>query len=131
MEYTFGNAIDFDGGVYSENSSYFYTNNSVMSIGGFYTPKYNSIASYWNRVTYRAGFVYKNLGLVVNDTEIDDIGMSFGVSLPLGLKISNFNMGFELGKRGTTENNLVLENYYNFRLSISLNDKWFGKRRIH
>ena len=131
VEYTFGNAIDFDGGVYSENSSYFYTNNSVMSIGGFYTPKYNSIASYWNRVTYRAGFVYKNLGLVVNDTEIDDIGMSFGVSLPLGLKISNFNMGFELGKRGTTENNLVLENYYNFRLSISLNDKWFGKRRIH
>lgn len=131
IEYTFANALEFDGGIYDENSSYYYSNHSVMSVGGFYTPRYNSIASYWQRVTYRAGFAYKNLGLVVNDTEIDDIGISFGVSLPLGLKISNFNLGFELGKRGTTENNLIEEKYYNFRLSISLNDKWFGKRRIH
>ncbi len=131
VEYTFAKAVDFDDTIYSENSAYEYINSNSLSVGGFFTPKYNSIASYWNRVTYRAGFVYKNLGLVVNDTEIDDIGISFGVSLPLGLKISNFNLGFELGKRGTTENNLILENYYNFRLSISLNDKWFGKRRIH
>ena len=131
VEYTLANAVDFDDTIYSENPGYEYVNSNSLSVGGFFTPKYNSIASYWNRVTYRAGFAYKNLGLVVNDTEIDDIGISFGVSLPLGLKISNFNLGFELGKRGTTENNLILENYYNFRLSISLNDKWFGKRRIH
>jgi len=131
VEYTFANAVDFDGGVYDEAENYQYINSNSLSVGGFFTPKYNSIASYWNRVTYRAGFNYKNPGLVVNDIEIDDIGISFGVSLPLGLKISNFNLGFELGKRGTTENNLVKENYYNFRLSISLNDKWFGKRRIH
>ena len=131
VEYTFAKAVDFDDTIYSENSAYEYINSNSLSVGGFFTPKYNSIASYWNRVTYRAGFAYKNIGLVVNDTEIDDIGISFGVSLPLGLKISNFNLGFELGKRGTTENNLILENYYNFRLSISLNDKWFGKRRIH
>jgi len=130
-EYTFAKGTDFDGGIYDENQIYEYINSNSLSVGGFFTPKFNSIASYWQRVTYRAGFVYKNLGLVVNDTEIDDIGISFGVSLPLGLKISNFNLGFELGKRGTTENNLIKENYYNFRLSISLNDKWFGKRRIH
>jgi len=131
VEYSFANAVDFNGGIYDENETYDYVSSSLFSIGGFYTPKFNSIASYWQRVTYRAGFYYNNPGLVVNDTEIDDIGMSFGVSLPLGLKISNFNLGFEIGKRGTTENNLIKENYYNFRLSISLNDKWFGKRRIH
>ncbi len=131
VEYSFAKAVDFNGGIYDENETYDYVNSSLLSIGGFYTPKFNSIASYWHRVTYRAGFYYNNPGLVVNDTEIDDIGISFGVSLPLGLKISNFNLGFEVGKRGTTENNLIKENYYNFRLSISLNDKWFGKRRIH
>jgi len=130
-EYTFANGVDFDSEIYNENANYDYVNSSSLSVGGYFTPRFNSIASYWQRVTYRAGFAYKNLGLVVNDTEIDDIGISFGVSLPLGLKISNFNLGFELGKRGTTENNLIKENYYNFRLSISLNDKWFGKRRIH
>jgi len=131
VEYTFAKEVDFEGGIYDEAETYEYVSSNSLSVGGFFTPKFNSIASYWNRVTYRAGFAYKNLGLIVNDTEIDDIGISFGVSLPLGLKISNFNLGFELGKRGTTENNLIKENYYNFRLSISLNDKWFGKRRIH
>ena len=130
-EYTFRKAIEFDGRIYDESARYEYANSSVLSVGGFFTPKFNSIASYWNRVTYRAGFSYKNLGLIINNTEIDDIGISFGLSFPMGLKISNFNLGVELGKRGTTENNLIKENYYNFRLSISLNDKWFGKRRIH
>lgn len=130
-EYTFQDAINFKGPIYNENSSYNYINSSIISVGGFFTPKYNSISSYWNRVTYRTGFSYKKLGLVVNNTEIDDIGMSFGVSLPMGLRISNINLGFELGKRGTTDNNLIKENYYNFRLSISLNDKWFSKRTIN
>jgi hypothetical protein len=130
-EYTFRKAIEFNGGIYDETVLYDYVNSNVLSVGGFFTPKFNSIASYWNRVTYRAGFSYKNLGLVINNTEINDIGISFGLSFPMGLKISNFNLGVELGKRGTTENNLIKENYYNFRLSISLNDKWFGKRRIH
>lgn len=130
-EYSFQGAIDFDGGIYDESKIYNYVNSSSLSVGGFFTPKYNSIASYWQRVTYRAGMSYKNLGLVVNDTEIDDIGISFGLSLPMGLKLSNINLGFELGRRGTTDNDLIKENYFNFRMSISLNDKWFGRRRIH
>ena len=130
-EYSLQNAIDFEGGIYDQSIIYDYVNSSSLSVGGFFTPKYNSIASYWQRVTYRAGVSYKNLGLVVNDTEIDDLGISFGVSLPMGLKLSNVNLGFELGRRGTTDNNLVKENYFNFRLSLSLNDKWFSRRRIH
>ena len=131
VEYTFQDAIQFNGPIYNESPTYNYTNSSAISLGGFYTPKFTSIASYWNRVTYRAGVNYKKLGLVVNDTPIDDYGMSFGLSLPMGLKISNINLGFELGRRGTTDNNLIKENYYNFRLSISLNDKWFSKRTIN
>jgi hypothetical protein len=39
-------------------------------------------------------------------------------------------MGFEFGKRGTTDNNLIEEDYFKFRLSLSLSEKWFVKRRI-
>jgi hypothetical protein len=40
-------------------------------------------------------------------------------------------MGFEFGKRGATTNNLIEENYFNFRLSLSLTDtNWFQKRKI-
>ncbi len=130
-DYTFQDAITFGGDVNYHPENYSYTNSSLVSLGGFYTPKINSISSYWNRVTYRAGFSYKKVGLNVNNTNIKDYGMSFGVSLPMGLRLSNINVGFELGQRGTTDNNLIKENYYNFRLSLSLNDKWFRKQKIY
>ncbi|NOQ91437.1 MAG: hypothetical protein GQ552_01815 [Flavobacteriaceae bacterium] len=131
VDYTFKEALEFDGGIYDDITTYRYDNSSTMSFGGYYTPKFNSISSYFNRVTYRAGANYKKLGLVINDTQINEYGMSFGVSLPLGLRISNVNFGFELGKRGTTDNNLIEENFFNFRLSLSLNDRWFRKQKIY
>ena len=130
-EYTFQDAIDFKGGIYDDITNYYYNKSNTFAFGGYYIPKFNSIASYWNRVAYRAGFNYKNLGLVINETDIEEYGISFGVSLPLGLRLSNANIGFEFGKRGTNKNNLIKENYYNFRLSLSLNDKWFKKRKIY
>jgi hypothetical protein len=130
-EYTFQNALEFSGGIYDDLDFYRYDNFSNISVGGFFTPNMNSISSYFNRVTYRAGFNYQKTGLVVNDTDINEYGISFGVSLPIGLKLSNVNLGFELGKRGTTDNNLVEEQFFNFRLSLSLNDKWFRKQKIY
>jgi hypothetical protein len=129
-EYSFQNALEFDGGIYDDIDFYRYDSYSNISVGGYYLPKVNSISSYFNRVTYRAGFHYQQSGLVVNNTEISEYGISFGVSLPIGLKLSNVNLGFEYGKRGTTDNNLIEENFYNFRMSLSLNDKWFRKQKI-
>ncbi len=130
-EYTFQDAIEFSGGIYEDLSFYHYDNFSNISVGGFYTPNRMSISNYFKRVTYRAGFNYQKTGLVVNETDINEYGISFGVSLPMGLKISNVNLGFELGKRGTTDNNLVEEDFFNFRLSLSLNDKWFRRQKIY
>ncbi len=130
-EYTFQNALEFSGGIYDEIDFYRYDKFSNISVGGFFTPNMNSISSYFKRVTYRAGFNYQKTGLVVSETDINEYGISFGVSLPIGLKLSNVNLGFELGKRGTTDNNLVEEQFFNFRLSLSLNDKWFRKQKIY
>lgn len=122
----------------NSNSGYSYGDSNRLSIGGFYIPKSNSISSYWDRVTYRAGFRFEKTGLLVNNTtvlnnftEINDFGMSFGLSLPLNNQLSNINLGLEYGQRGTLDNNLIKENYFNFRLSLSLNDvNWFKKRKI-
>lgn len=130
-EYTFQNPLEFSGGIYDDVDFYRYDKFSNISVGGFYTPNRMSISSYFNRVTYRAGFNYQKTGLVVNETDINEYGISFGVSLPMGLKISNVNLGFELGKRGTTDNSLIEEDFFNFRLSLSLNDKWFRRQKIY
>lgn len=137
VDYSFQDALKLEGSIFNSYSKIAYDNYSKIAIGGFYTPKFNSISSYWDRVTYRAGLKFEKTGLLVdaagtgNDfTAIDDFGISFGVGLPLSQQLSNINLGFELGKRGNTSNGLVQENYFNFRLSLSLNDKWFKKLEI-
>ena len=126
--------------VNNTNSSFQYEDSNRFSLGGFYLPKINSISSYWKRVTYRAGLRFEKVGLAIdgsgsgtNFTSINDFGMSFGLGLPLK-QLSNVNLGFEYGKRGTTSNNLIQENYFNFRLSLSLTasgaQSWFVKRKI-
>jgi hypothetical protein len=137
LDYSFQNAQELEGSVFNSYSKIVYDKYSKIAVGGFYTPKYNSISSYWERVTYRAGLKFEKTGLLVDAigngtdfTAIDDFGISFGVGLPLNQQLSNINLGFEVGKRGKTNNNLVKENYFNFRLSLSLNDKWFKKIEI-
>jgi hypothetical protein len=137
LEYESQKAIETTGFLNTTNAAYVYGESNRFSLGGFYLPKINSISSYWERVTYRAGVRVENSGLLVdgsgfnnNYTAIDDFGISFGLGLPMK-QLSSINLGFEFGKRGTTENNLIKENYFNFRLSLSLTDtKWFQKRKI-
>ena len=137
VDYSFQKALELNGDIFSNYAKIKYDDSNKISIGGYYTPKYNSITSYWERVTYRAGLKMEKTGLLVdgigngNDfTAIDDFGISFGVGLPVSSQLSNLNVGFEFGKRGKTTNGLIKENYINFRLSLSLNDKWFRKLEI-
>lgn len=109
-----------------ENASYEAA--SKISVGGYYVPKYNSISSYFNRVSYRAGFRYENTGLVVKSESIKDRAATFGLGFPLG-GFSNINFSYELGKRGTTASGLIQENYQNFSIGLSFNDRWFVKRK--
>mgnify|MGYP000060956052 CR=1 FL=1 len=140
VEYQIQDALLSEGFTNNTNSSFRYEKSNRFSLGGFYLPKINSISSYWERVTYRAGVRFEKVGLAIdgsgagtNFTSIDDFGMSFGLGLPLR-QLSSVNLGFEYGKRGTTSNNLIEENYFNIRLSLSLTasgaQSWFRKRKI-
>lgn len=137
VDYSYQNALSIEESVYNV-SNVKYEDYSKIALGGFYTPKYNSILSYWNTITYRAGIHYEQSGLTIdsekNGGEFDPVnnyGISFGVGLPVGKQISNLNVGFEYGKRGDTQSNLVQENFFNLRMSVSLNDKWFKKQTIY
>lgn len=117
------------GNRYNDITNVSYENATRYSLGGYFVPDYDSFTSYWNRVTYRAGFKYENTGLVVGDTSIKDYGMTMGLGLPVGGTISNLNIGFEYGRKGTTHAGLVKDTYANIFLSLSLNDRWFVKRK--
>ena len=101
------------------------------NIGGFYIPNYTSFSKYFQKITYRAGLRYENTGLIINNKSINDLGVTAGFGLPIIGVFSNINIGVEYGKRGTTSANLVQENYTNITIGLSLNDKWFQKKRFY
>ncbi|HET8736778.1 MAG TPA: hypothetical protein VFM69_09265 [Pricia sp.] len=108
-----------------------YENASTLAFGGFYTPNRSSFQSYFNRITYRAGLRLEKTGMIINETEINNFGITFGLGLPLGNSLSNLNLGFELGRRGTTSADLIEESYFKVNVGLSLNDQWFQKRKIN
>jgi len=130
VDYTFLKASQFSNRlIVVDNSTY--EDASTISVGGFYIPEFDSFNKYWKRIVYRTGIRFENTGLKVNNQVIKEFGISFGVGLPVGRIFSNANIGLELGKRGTTNANLVEENFVNFQLSLSLNDRWFEKLRFN
>ena len=127
-EYTSQKTSNFSNALYSSSTTK-YEDGSTISFGGFFIPQYNSFNGYFKRTVYRAGLRFENTGLNINDESIKEFGISFGVGLPVGTFFSNANLGFEIGNRGTTNSNLIQENFVNFQLSLSLNDRWFNKRK--
>ncbi len=127
-EFTFQNTSKFSNPVFDDTNAKF-VNSTVVAIGGFYIPDYDSFSKYWKRVVYRAGLHFENTGLEINNETINEFGMSFGLGLPIGGLFSNGNVGLEFGKRGTTKQNLIQENFINLQFSLSLNDRWFQKRK--
>ncbi|GAK99220.1 MULTISPECIES: hypothetical protein [Nonlabens] len=110
-----------------------FTDAASYRIGGYFIPDYNSISNYWKRATYRAGLRYEETGLQLNGQDITEFGMSFGIGIPVGQTsaFSNVNIGLEYGQRGTTSNGLVKEDFFSISLGLSLNDRWFQKRKYN
>jgi len=129
-EYSFQQMSDFENSFLGlDNVTY--NDANTYAFGGYWIPDYRSLSGYYKRITYRAGLRYDVTGLTVNNKEINNFGITFGLGLPLGSSFSNLNLGFELGRRGTTDANLIEESYFKVNVGLSLNDKWFRKKKIN
>ncbi|KJD31125.1 membrane protein [Tamlana nanhaiensis] len=130
-EYVFRNTSNLRSSVTNSSNPTNYEDATAISFGGFYIPQYNAFNNFFKRVVYRAGMRYEKTGIVLNNESIKEFGISFGVGIPVGDSrlLSNANLGAEFGKRGTTNNSLIQENFVNVQLSLSLNDRWFEKRK--
>lgn len=106
------------------------TNATSMHFGAEYTPDVEALRGYLKLITYRLGGYYSNYYLQVNDYQLKDYGITFGLGLPVKTLKSSINVAFTLGTRGTTDYNLVEENYGIVTFNVTLHDLWFRKRRF-
>lgn len=100
-----------------------------ISVGGEYTPDPTSVYGYFQRVTYRAGFYYGTDYVSLRNTDMNYYGFTLGASFPFKRSSDRIHTALEFGRRGTQSNGLVQMNYFKFHLGISLNDRWFIKRK--
>lgn len=108
----------------------------TTALGASYRPAGDIGGSFWERTIYRMGFRYMQDYLVVNETQLTEFGMSFGLSLPVmgSSTRSRVSFGAELGERGTLEDGLIKERFADVYIGISITpdsrEQWFKKRRI-
>lgn len=106
------------------------TDLSRISAGFEYIPEAFSIRSYFKRIKYRAGIHQENSYLKLNSHQIKEFGISFGAGIPFPKSRSTANFAVEFGKKGTTRDNLVRNNYAKLSLYLNLYDYWFVKRKF-
>lgn len=84
---------------------------------------------------YRMGFRYDQTPLQIDNTQLNEVGMSFGVSVPMRYSFTSsmLNFGVEVGQRGTTDNNLIQERFVSLKVGLTIMpgrfDNWFYKRK--
>jgi len=105
------------------------SNSWRVAFGGKFTPKHTNISSLFKRITYRAGARYKQSYLKFYGKPINEFGISFGFGFPLKNSKTGIDLGMEIGRRGTMDNNLIQENFFNLSLGVSIQENWFQKRK--
>ncbi len=128
---------------YENNAASQLNNAWRIAAGAEFLPNDKTVSKFITRLKYRAGFNYTKTNITINDVAIKEFGINFGIGIPLIVTVPNnegllqkmfvyaFNIGLEAGSRGTTQKNLVRENFFRLKFGVTLNDKWFVKRRYY
>ncbi len=112
---------------WSQFEAFGYSDSLVSSI------HYNIGGSYNIKgMNFRAGFRYFDSYLELKSHKINDYGISFGVGFPLRqnkLTVSYVDLGFEFGRRGTTSDGLIQQDYFKISLGITIRNTWFQRAK--
>lgn len=117
------------------NSNQTLVDQHSFSLGGYYQPSIyfnRGFSNYIKNIRYMAGIRYELSEVYVNNTQINNFGINFGLSLPVLHPyrrniISSIDINFEYIQRGTLNNNLIREDYYRIGLGFTLSDQWFDR----
>lgn len=92
-----------------------------------WTPNRSDVRYYFKRATYRLGAYYNKEYYKVAGNDINSMGITFGATLPVFRWYNGCTIAVNIGQRGSTRNNLILERYATISLGVNLYDLWFIK----
>jgi len=86
-------------------------------------------AGFFERTTFRLGFLYNASYFNIKETPINETFVSFGMGIPLS-GIAVLDVGTQVGVRGTTDDNLQRDTLVRVYFSLNLFERWFVPPRI-
>ena len=127
FDYSTQNWSDYE--LFEESDSLI--NSQRISGGLQYTPDISSVNQFYKRCHYRVGLALNTTPLQINNTQLEDKSISFGIGIPIKKNKSTYDISLILGQRGTTSNNLLKENYVKIGLNMSFEGIWFVKQKYN
>jgi len=104
----------------------------ATNVGVEWIPDITSVSSYLKRVSYRAGAYFERLPYTLEGSQVEEMGVSVGLSLPVARGLSSINIAASYGRRGYNLEGLVSEEFLNIYLGLTINDRrWFIRRKIN
>lgn len=124
--------MDSATGFSSVGSSVFKTTVSNSFRAGFeIVPNRNDIRYYFRRCAYRAGVYYDQAYYKLDGNNINSIGLTLGITLPVFKWYNGISLGVDLGQRASSRNNMIRERYATFNVGFNIHDIWFQKPRYN
>ena len=93
------------------------------------TPNRNDIRYYMRRCSYRAGAYYDRSYYKLDGNNVDAMGVTLGITLPIPKYYNGVSLGVDLGQKASTRNNMIRERYAMFVIGFNIHDIWFRKNQ--
>lgn len=101
----------------------------VYAIGAEYLHDPES-KKYVELMRFRLGANYSNSYAQVNGKDYNKWAITCGIGFPLPNTKTTLNLHFEYGQQGSIKNLGLVEQYGRIGIGVSLNERWFVKRRF-
>lgn len=99
--------------------------------GGFQlVPSQSRNARLFQRSAYRIGGYAEQALYAPTGASVATYALTGGISLPTRLTGARFDLGFELGTRGSTDGVLVRDTFLKGSATINFGERWFVRRRL-
>lgn len=94
-------------------------------------PNRNDIRYYFKRCAYRAGVYYDKAYYKMDGNNVNSMGITLGMTLPVFRWYNGISLGVDFGQRASTRQNMIRERYVTFNVGFNIHDIWFQKPRYN
>ena len=99
-------------------------NSYRIAVGAERAGAKEATAGWLDRIAYRLGFTYHQTYYILNNTPINEWGITAGLAFPLSGD-SRINVAAEYGSRGDAGNGLIRDRIFRMTFSLNISDLWF------